>query len=553
MNDNSFSNDVMTLTPPPARSSGATHETTSQPRRRWLSESGATAVVILALAGVAIWGHQTGWTMPKFSELFATAKEPDDWCPEHSVPESICVECNEALMPRIKDTYCRLHGVHNCPFERPDVAQLKSPPAITPEMLAMAQRALDLKERPENSPKGKKHHRRIQFASLEAMEKMGVDVAPVWRGPIVETIAASGEIAFEQPRVAPISSMVSGRIWYLTNQAVLGTAVKRGDVMALVDSMEIGKAKGELLQARAQLELKSKVEDSLKKFVETGTTPKVQLLEAEAATREALIRVKSAQQALANLGLPMSIDDILAASSDSLAGRLHFFGIPDAIASRLDPKTTSSNLFPIMAPRDGIVTTAKAAVGEVVDPTKVLFVVADTSRMWLLLNIRNEDLKYVRVRDAAGNPGQRVLFRPDGSDKDVEGELVWKSASVDEKTRTIQMRAEVPNPDGKLLANTFGAGRIVLREEKQAMVIPNEAIHWEGDCTIVFVQDKHFHEPNGLKVFHVRTIRPGVRNGASTEVIAGLLPGEVVATTNSASLRAEMLKNNLGAGCGCCH
>jgi membrane fusion protein, heavy metal efflux system len=342
--------------------------------------------------------------------------------------------------------------------------------------------------------------------------------------------------------------MIAGRISYLADRGHIGAVVKRGDVLALVDSMEIGKAKGELLPARAQLELKSKVEENLKKLVETGTVAKLELLEAEAATREAHIRVKGAQQALANLGLPMSIDDIMAASSEALGKRLHFYGIPDAIASGLDAKTTSSNLIPILAPQGGVVTTAKAVVGEVVDPAKLLFVVADTSRMWLMLNVRNEDVKYIRARDAAGLPGQRVLFRPDGSDAEVEGELAWKSASVDEKTRTIPLRAELPNPDGKLLANTFGAGRIVLREEKNAILVPNEAIHWEGDCNIVFVQDKRFHEPDGLKVFHARTVRPGVRNGANTEIIVGVLPGEVVATKNSASLRAEMLKNNLGAG-----
>jgi cobalt-zinc-cadmium efflux system membrane fusion protein len=549
MNDDSFSKNVLAQSPAASEAIDDIVRRVEQGRkRRWLSESAATALMVLALGGLAAWGHYTGWTMPKFSEFFGAAKEPDDWCAEHSVPDSICVECNESLLPRIKDVYCRKHGVHYCPLERPEIAQLKQVPTITPEMLAMAQRALDLKERPENNPKCKQHHRRIQFASLEAMEKMGVDVRPVWTGPIVETIAVSGEIAFEQPRIAPISSMIAGRIWLLADRGHLGAAVKRGDVMALIDSMEIGKAKGELLQARAQVELKSKVEASLKKLVETGTTSKLELLEAEAAAREAQIRLRSAQQALANLGLPMSMDDVMVASSETLGQRLHFYGIPDAIASQLDPKTTSTNLFPILSPRDGIVTTAKAAVGEVVDPSKLLFVVADTSRMWLMLNVRNEDVKYVRVRDTAGVPGQRVLFRPDGSDTDVEGELVWKSASVDEKTRTIQLRAELPNPDGKLLANTFGAGRVVLREEKNAMLVPNEAIHWEGDCNIVFVQDKRFHEANGLKVFHARTVRPGVRNGANTEIIVGVLPGEVVATKNSASLRAELLKNNLGAG-----
>ena len=70
---------------------------------------------------------------------------------------------------------------------------------------------------------------------------------------------------------------------------------------------------------------------------------------------------------------------------------------------------------------------------------------------------------------------------------------------------------------------------------------------------MVFVRDKNFLNEGAPKVFHVRTVRPGVQNGPYTEIIAGLLPGEVIATQNSAVLRAELLKNNLGEGCGCGH
>ena len=254
------------------------------------------------------------------------------------------------------------------------------------------------------------------------------------------------------------------------------------------------------------------------------------------------------------MGLPIHIEENASLSVDELTRRVHFFGIPADIAARLDAKTTTANLMPVIASRAGTITAVKATLGEMAEPGKPLFVVADTSRMWLMLNVRLEDVKYLRVRDPKTNtPGQTVKFRADGSPREVIGELVWQSAEVDEKTRTVQFRAELPNADGSLLANSFGAGQIVLREEKDAIIVPNEAIHWEGDCHIVFVRDKHFLDPHGLKVFHVRTVRPGVVNGPNTEIIAGLLPGEIVAGKNSASLRVELLKNKLGAGCGCGH
>ena len=104
------------------------------------------------------------------------------------------------------------------------------------------------------------------------------------------------------------------------------------------------------------------------------------------------------------------------------------------------------------------------------------------------------------------------------------------------------------DPPSALPAHTFGKAQIIVREEPNAIVVPSESIHWEGDCNVVFVRDKNWFKEGSPKVFHIRTIRPGVTNGQFTEVIAGLLPGEVVASTKSTVLRAEMLKNSLGAG-----
>jgi multidrug efflux pump subunit AcrA (membrane-fusion protein) len=146
--------------------------------------------------------------------------------------------------------------------------------------------------------------------------------------------------------------------------------------------------------------------------------------------------------------------------------------------------------------------------------------------------------------------GQPVHFRPDGSRADVSGKLVWKSTTADPQTRMVTVRAVLPNPSGQLLNETFGAGRIILREEQEAIVVPNEAVHWEGCCHVVFVRDKGFFDSKeSPKVFHVRTVRLGARNEKFTEIIAGVLPGEVVAAKGSDVLRAELLKNSLGEGC----
>src|SRR5262249_24265538 len=126
------------------------------------------------------------------------------------------------------------------------------------------------------------------------------------------------------------------------------------------------------------------------------------------------------------------------------------------------------------------------------------------------------------------------------------GQIDWISTEADHKTRTVKVRVVLPNAGGRLRANTFGTGRVILREEPQAIVVLNEAVHWEGDCHVVFVQDKNFFKEGGPNVFHTRTVRLGVRGEEKTEIIARVLPGEVVAAKGSAALRAELLRPNLG-------
>src|SRR5262249_25815378 len=145
------------------------------------------------------------------------------------------------------------------------------------------------------------------------------------------------------------------------------------------------------------------------------------------------------------------------------------------------------------------------ATGEAADPHKVLFIVADTRRMRLTLHVRPEDANKLK-------PGQKVCFQHAGHEGSDTGTLVWISPAADEKTRTIPVRVDFPNPTERHQANTFGTAKVILREEPKAVVVPLSAVHWEGDCQVVFVRDKHFETPNGPKVFHVRKVRLGARS-----------------------------------------
>ena len=220
---------------------------------------------------------------------------------------------------------------------------------------------------------------------------------------------------------------------------------------------------------------------------------------------------------------------------------MHFLGLSGDAARGLDPSTTTSNLLPVTAPLSGIVVSRNVVAGEVVDTDRQLFTIADTNQMWLRLNVPLEEADYVAI-------GQKVEFTPDGASQPVTGAVGWTSTSADQKTRTVSVRATLQNPEGRLLNETFGVGTIVLRDEPDAIVIPSEAVQWDGSCSVVFVRDKAWFEDKSPKLFYTRSVRVGAKTDDATEIIAGVLPGEVIATVGSDVLRAQLLKNNLGAG-----
>ena len=504
-----------------------------------------TLMVMALLAGLGAYGHHSGWKLPSFSALTGNGiAARDDWCEEHAVPESQCVECNPDLLPRGKDYgWCKEHGVHNCPLHNAEVAQLKQTPLVSDADHQRAASGLASAPRPENNPVCKNYLRRIQFVSLEAVKKAGVDVALVDRQPALESIGANGQITYDQTRFASLSSRLPGTVWHVEKN--VGDRVRAGEVLALVDAAEVGRAKTELIQALAQEELQKKIVNRLDGLSSQGIVPGRQSQTAQTEYVQARARLLSAQQALGNLGLAVNVEQLRGLPEEKLAERLRLLGLPDGHVQHFSPDETTANLLPVKAPMDGIIVARQVVAGEVVDTSRVLFQLADTSRMWLTLNIPVGDAGKLAL-------GQPVRFQPDGIADEVSGKLVWISTTADQRTRMVAVRAELPNPKGQLRNETFGAGRIVLREAQDAIVVPNEAIHWEGCCHVVFVRDKGFFDkPESPKVFHIRTVRPGARSEKSTEILAGVLPGEVVATKGSDVLRAELLKNSLGEGCVC--
>ena len=409
-------------------------------------------VVFTAFSSLFYYGHQVDWTLPKFSTLVGTETlKVDDWCAAHAVPESQCVECNLDLMPKGTDYgWCQEHGVHNCPLHHPNIAQLKSTPVVSTEDLERAaSRPLTLRERKENNSGCKIYRTRIQFASEEAVRQAGVEVELVERQPIRELIPGYGAISYDPTRLASLSSRLPGNAWRVEKN--IGDSVQQGEVLVLVDAMQVGEAKTKLLQALAEENLQrqnvQRLEDA------RGAVAGRQVLEAEAALAKARANVLSAEQSLINLGLPADADSLRGLNEREVMDQLRFLGIPAAIQSRFGPEVATANLLPVQASIDGVVIDRMVAPGEVVDSSRALFRIADTSHMWLTLNLPLEHMDKLSL-------GQTVRFRPDGSRTEVHGKLDWISTTADRQSRMVQVRAKLSNPGGRLRNETFGAGRV---------------------------------------------------------------------------------------------
>ena len=495
-------------------------------------------IVFSLLAGVLAFGHHTGWTMPKASELFGSSASVDaNWCSEHLVPESACIECQEGLLPRAAEFgFCREHGVAECVNCHPELAQVNGPPRL-PQYDTT--KPLALVSRPENNSRNTLYKSRVQFMSAESADRAGVDVDVVTEHPMTDAITANGELVFDPTRVAHLSARAAGTVAHVLK--TVGDPVQPGDILALVDAGQVGQAKSQLLHAAVQVQLRRANAERMRRGA--ASISERSLLEAESDLQDANISFITARQALVNLGFDTP-EDLDRKDSTTIAEELHFLGISPSTLSVLPAGTKTANLIPIRAPYPGVIVSSDVVAGEVVNMSTILFTVADPDRIWLTLNVRQEDAKYV----AHGLP---VTFRTDDGAQALTGNVAWISPAVDERTRTLQARVILENQHAVLRDKTFGTGQIILRSEEHAVVVPREAVQSTSDASFVFVRDRHYLTEGAPKVFHVRQVRLGARDDHFVELLAGALPGEVVATKGSPVLLAQLLRSNLGAGCGC--
>jgi cobalt-zinc-cadmium efflux system membrane fusion protein len=384
---------------------------------------------------------------------------------------------------------------------------------------------------PEGAPQP---WRPVEFSSPDAARKAGLELGKAELREMSQIVTANGIVTYDEDHLAQLSARAQGIVWRVLKK--IGQTVQKGEVMAILDSGEVGRAKAGLLQAVVHYDLTVRNLERLRAI--RGSVPERTLRQAESAVREDRVARFNAQQTLANLGLPVNLADLEHLSDEELAARIQYLGLPASIVDSLDHSITTANLIPLVAPFEGVVISREIVVGEVVDPTRAQFTIADVRTMWLILNVDREDAALIDI-------GQEVTFHADGMPRDVTSVVSWIATEVDRKTRTVQVRAVVDNPlldegpdatDGQRLlrANIFGTGRIQINRRSDAITVPRSAIHSTGGHKLVFIP-----RPDG-RTFDPRLVETGISRGGFTEVVEGLAPGDEVVTKGSYTLKSDL-------------
>lgn len=197
---------------------------------------------------------------------------------------------------------------------------------------------------------------------------------------------------------------------------------------------------------------------------------------------------------------------------------------------------TSGNLYTLLAPLAGTCVQRASAVGRMVEAGEMLCEIVDTSVMWAMLDIPENELAKVK-------PGQEVVITADSlGAREFRGQIDSIASEIDRHTRTASARVRLENPDGALRANSFVRARIECGTKEARVLVPREAVQLVKGTELVFVE----LAPGR---YEVRRVHTAAISGDAIELTQGVAAGEMVVARGSFLLKTETLKGEIGAGC----
>lgn len=187
----------------------------------------------------------------------------------------------------------------------------------------------------------------------------------------------------------------------------------------------------------------------------------------------------------------------------------------------------------LKAPIDGSITQRKSTVGELIGKDTEIYTISDPADLWVLAEIKERDIAAVHVGQEAAFS---VLAYPGET---FHGKVVLLGNRVESESRTLEIRIEVSNADGRLKPGMFADVEIATTALQDVLVISDQALQTLEDEHIVFVA-------LGDTKFEKRTVRIGMEQRGRMQVLDGLKEGERVVTEGSFILKSELLKGELG-------
>lgn len=326
---------------------------------------------------------------------------------------------------------------------------------------------------------------------LAALRIAAAEEAPL---PVAEPL--NGRIAYNEDATARISSPIAGRITAL--KAVPGDRVAAGAVLAVIDAPDLAAAVADLRKAEA---------DELRKKLAAERAQK--LFDAEVLPRK----------------------DMEAAAADQTAARAETQRAQLRLRN-LTPAGGDGRGFALRSPVNGVVADRKANPSMEVQPGMAdpLFVVTDLRHLWVLIDLPERYLSKVSA-------GLDVTVAVDAYPGETFRARVARVGQVmDPVTRRVQVRCDLPNPEGLLKPEMFARVSLLTRDGRQALRLPSGALVTEGLFSYVFVEST----PG---TFTRRKVELSVQDREYAYLAGGVNRNERVVVSG-----ALLLQSELGAG-----
>ncbi len=363
----------------------------------------------------------------------------------------------------------------------------------------------------------------------EAVREGRVRWEPAKTSTIPEMLRVTGRITVDENRTSRVGSIVDGRIAEIF--ANVGDLVSKDQVLARLVSHEVHDARAEYAKARAEL---SRRQAELE-FARNASKRASRLYELKAASLE---QVQKAQADLrsAEFGVTVARTEV-----NRVAEQIRHLGLSTESAEEEYTRAIGSDekegfeedeLVPVMSPIEGTVLQRFVSPGTVVTPANDLMLISDLNVLWVNAQVPEKNLRALKTGRPVGITVQAY------GDRVFPGRIAHIEDTLDPATRTVGVRCETRNKEGKLKPEMYATVIFEVGEVQDALLIPTEAIQDINGQMMVFVRE-------GETKFRAKKIKIGRQVESQSEILEGLSPGELIVVTGSFLLKSELLKSSM--------